>query len=181
MILSSDAYTRGRPSIIGGRVRSITPGFAVVLALSIAATAALVILALVYYLGSSSRIASDYASIAYPANRALSVELARYPHIRRHGLAAAKADLMSEVKTVSSFDDQLAAITFPAAAATAADALKRTDQNLEQVIELQMRARSLRSMRSFGGRVETALASVKIQVGRIRRALGLPPSGGPLF
>jgi hypothetical protein len=152
-----------------------------VLILSVVSTVVLLILALVYYLGSSARIASDYTSTASPADRALTVELAGYNHNRRHNLAAARSDLTREVETLASFDEQQAEVTFPSAAATAAGALTQADQKLTKLIGLQVRAPSLRKMRSFDRRAEADAAAVKIQVGRIRRALGLPPSSGPLF
>jgi len=164
-----------------GRVRSIGPGFAIVLVLSFVATALLLIFSLVYYAGSSARIASDYTTVASPADRALTAEVDGYAHNRRRDLAAARSDLMSEVRTVGSFDDQLATVTFPSAAATAADGLTQADQKLANLIGLQARAPSLRKMRSFDRHVEAAAAVVKTQVRLIRRALGLPPSSGTLF
>lgn len=179
--MTSGSYPGAGRSTRPGRVRSIGPGFAPVLVLSAVSTAALLILALVYYSGSPARIASDYTSIAFPANHALAAELAGYTHNRRHDLAAARSDLMREVTTVASFDDQLAGVSFPSAAATPAGALTRADQKLATLIRLQVRAPSLKKMRSFDRRAEAAAAAVKAQVARIRRGLGLPPSSGPLF
>jgi hypothetical protein len=179
--LTSDSYTTDGRSIRRDQARSIDPGFTPLLVLSVVSTAALLILALVYYSGSQARIATDYTSIASPANQALTAELAGYVHNRRHDLAAARSDLMREVKTVASFDDQLAGVSFPSAAAAPAGALNQADQKLAKLIGRQMRAPSLRKMRSFDRRAEAAAAAVKTQVARIRRGLGLPPSGGPLF
>ena len=184
--MTSDSLTRdGRYTregdIKGGRERSIRPGFAIVLVFSFVSTALLLILALVYYAGSPARIASDYTTVASPANRALTAEVDGYAHNRRRDLASAKSDLTREVKTVGSFDDQLATVTFPSAAATAADGLTQADQKLANLIGLQARAPSLRKMRSFDRHVEAAAAVVKTQVRLIRRALGLPPSSGTLF
>ena len=184
--MTTDSYTKdGRHATDGytrdGRVRPVTPGFALVLVLSCVATALLLILALVYYAGSSARIASDYTAVASSANRALTAEVAGYAHNRRRDLAAARADLMREVKTVGSFDDQLETVTFPTAAATAAGALTQADQTLAKLIGLQAQAPSLRKMRSFDRRAEAAAAVVKNQAELIRRALGLPPSDGTLF
>jgi hypothetical protein len=184
--LTSDSYTRERRSSRAdyardGRAWSIGPGFAMVLVISFVATALLLILSLVYYAGSSARIASDYTTVASPANRALTAEVDGYSHNRRRDLAAARSDLTREVRTVGSFDDQLATVSFPSAAATAAGALIQADQKLAKLIGLQVRAPSLRKMRSFDGSVEAAAAVVKTQAGLIRRALGLPPSSGPLF
>ena len=184
--MTSDSYARNGRSIrdgyaIVGRMRSISPGFAVVLVLSFVTTTLMVILSLVYFAGSSARIASDYAIVASPANRALTAEVDGYAHNRRRDLAAARSDLTSEVKTVSSFDDQLATVSFPPAAATAAGGLTLADQKLAKLIALQAQAPSLRKMRSFDPRVEAAAAVVKTQARLIRQALGLPPSSGLLF
>jgi hypothetical protein len=78
--LTSDSYTEdGRYASGGhtrdGQVRSITPGFAMVLVLSFVTTALLLIFSLVYFAGSSARIASDYTTVASPANRALTAEV----------------------------------------------------------------------------------------------------------
>jgi hypothetical protein len=184
--LTSDSYTRDSRITRGdyskdGWLQSIGPGFAVVLVLSLVTTALLLILALVYYAGSPARIASDYTAVASPAGRALTAEVDGYAHNRRRDLVAAKSDLMREVQTVGSFDSQLKTVSFPSAAATAADALTQADQKLAKLIGLQARAPSLRRMRSFDHRVEAAAAAVKTQVGLIRQALGLPPSSGTLF
>jgi len=184
--LTSDSYARGRRITgagytIGSRVRSIGPGFATVLVLSFVTTALLLILSLVYFAGSSARIASDYTIVASPANRAVAAEVDGYAHNRRRDLASAKSDLTREVKTVGSFDDQLATVSFPPAAGAAAGALTQADQKLAKLIGLQAQAPSLRKMRSFDPRVEAAAAVVKTQARLIRQALGLPPSSGPLF
>jgi hypothetical protein len=152
-----------------------------VLVLSIGSTAALLIAAVAYYLGSPARIASDYTSIATPANRALSAELAGYTSNRSHDLVAARSALMNEVKTLGSFDDQLAAVTFPSTPAAAADSLTQADQALAKAIGRQARAPSLSTMQSLEGDAESAAETVKIQVARIREALGLSPSSGPLY
>jgi hypothetical protein len=179
--LTSNSYTRNSRSTRRGQAWSIGSGFTPVLVLSAVSTATLLILALVYYSGSPARIASDYTSIASPADRALTAELAGYTHNRHHDFAAARSGLMGAEKTVASFDDQLATVTFPSAAAAAAAALTQADQKLATLIGLQVRAPSLRKMRSFDHRADAAAAAVKTQVARIRRGLGLPSSSGPLF
>ena len=143
--MTSDSYTRDGRITRGdyardGRAWSIGPGFAAVLVLSFVATALLLIFALVYFAGSSARIASDYTAVASPAGRALTAEVDGYAHNRRRDLAAARSDLTREVKTVGSFDAQLATVSFPAAAATAAGALTQADQKLAKLIGLQARA-----------------------------------------
>jgi hypothetical protein len=170
----SEAYARDAP-------RAISTGFAALIVLSAAATILLIVAGLAYYSGSSARIASDYTAVASPADQAIAAEVDGYSHNRDHNLAAAKSDLLREVNTLASFDTQLATVAFPGAAATAATALTQAEENLAKLIRLQVRAPSLRRMRSFDPRVEAAAAAVKTQVGLIRQALGLPASSGVLF
>jgi hypothetical protein len=179
--LTTDSYTKDRRATTDTRARRIGPGFVMVLILSVASTAALLIAAVVYYLGAPARIASDYSSIASPANRVLSAELADYDNNRTHDLTAARSDLMSVVKTVSSVDDQLSAVTFPTAANNASGAVIEADKKLTKLIGLQAQAPTLRRMRSFDPGVQAAAAAVRRQVRAIRLDLGLPAASGPLF
>lgn len=156
-----------------GQARSGGPGFAVLAAVSAVVLIALVVAGLLYYSGSSARIAGDYTVAAAPADQALTAEVNGYTRHQRADLAAAKSDLKKEAKTEASFDDQLDVITFPGAAGTAADALIHADKKL---IGLQAQSTSLRQLRSFGSADQTTTTAVEVQVGRIRQALGLPPA-----
>ena len=98
-----------------------------------------------------------------------------YTHNQRHHFAAAESDLRREAKTEASFDTQLARITFPGAAGTAAGVLIQADEKRIKLISLQAQSASLRQLRSFGSADQTTAAAVEVQVGRIRQALGLPP------
>ncbi|HSS88029.1 MAG TPA: hypothetical protein VLL69_01825 [Streptosporangiaceae bacterium] len=164
-----------------GRARPIGPGFVSLAALSVAAVIALIVAGLLYYSGSPARIASTYADIAAPASHALTAEMDGYTRNQRHHLAAAKSDLRKEAKTEASFDNQLALITFPGAAGTAAGVLIQADEKRIKLIGLQAQSTSLRELRSFGSADQTTAAAVEVQVGRIRQALGLPPSSGGGF
>jgi len=160
------------------RARSITPAFVALAVLCPAAVIALILAGLLYYSGSSARIANTYAAAASPASQALTTEVNGYTRHRRHDLAAAESDLRREAKTEASFDDQLARITFPGAAGTAATALIQADKKRIKLIGLQAQSTSLRQLRSFGGADRTTTAAVEVQVGRIRQTLGLPPASG---
>lgn len=164
-----------------GQAQPIGAGFTVVAVLSIAVTAALLISALVYYLGSPGRIASDYTSVASPANQALSAELASFAKDRNSDLAAAKSDLTREATTISSFNVLLGGVTFPTAAASASQSLIFADDRLHKLIQVQAQAHSLGEMQALEAGADLAAVNVKIQVARIRGALGLPPASGPLF
>jgi hypothetical protein len=164
-----------------GRVRPAGPRFAALAALSTVAVIALIVAGLLYYSGSSARIASDYTVVAAPADQALTAEVNGYTRHQRGDFAAAKSDLNREAKTEASFDDQLAGITFPGAADTAADALIQADKKRIKLIGLQAQSTSLRQLRSFGSADQTTTTAVEVQVGRIRLALGLPPASGEGF
>jgi hypothetical protein len=171
----SDVYARH------GRARPIGPAFVALAALAVVVVIVLIVAGLLYYSGSSARIASQYAALAAPANQALTAEADGYTHHRRHDLAAAESDLKREAKTEASFDTQLARITFPGAAGTAAGVLIQADEKRIKLIGLQAQSSSLRQLRSFGSADQTTAAAVEVQVGRIRQALGLPPASGGDF
>ena len=171
----SDVYARR------DRAQSIGPAFAALAVLSVVAVIVLIVAGVLYYSGSSARIASQYAAVAAPANQALTAEVAGYTHNRRHDLAAAESDLRREAETEVSFDTQLARITFPGVAGTAAGVLIQADEKRIKLIGLQAQSSSLRQLRSFGSADQTTAAAVEVQVGRIRQALGLPPASGGDF
>jgi hypothetical protein len=151
------------------------------IAMGSAVAALLVILAVPYYTGSPARIASLYTNVAGPADRAIGAEIQAYGVNRRRNLAAAKLDLSNEVKAETSFDSRLGAITFPPAADPHADLLTAADAKRIQLIELQLKARSLRKLRAFDGRIEAASSAVDAQVKIMRADLGLPPVSGGLY
>ena len=164
-----------------GRARPIGPAFVALAVLAVVAVIVLIVAGLLYHSGSSARIASQYAAVAAPANQALTAELNGYTHDRRRNLAAAESDLKKEAETEASFDTQLALVTFPAAAGTAANVLIQADKKRIKLIGLQAQSSSLRQLRSFGSADQTTAAAVEVQVGRIRQALGLPPASGGDF
>jgi hypothetical protein len=55
-------------------------------------------------------------------------------------------------------------------------ALIQADTKRIKLIGLQAQSTSLRQLRSFGSADQTTTAAVEVEVGRLRRALGLPPS-----
>jgi hypothetical protein len=170
----SHSYTEDAP-------RAASTGFVLVAVLSVAAVIVLLILAVVYYSGSSARIASDYTAVAAPANQALTTEVNGYTRNQHHDLAAAESDLRREVKTEVSFDQQLAGISFPSPAGARAAVLIKADQKRAKLIGLQARSTSLRELRSLDSSVQAASADVEAQVRLIRQDLSLPTSSGQLF
>lgn len=167
----------------GGRAQPIGPGFAAVMVASIFTTAVLLVLALVYYLGSAGRIASDYTAVASPANAALSAERADYTRDSGHNLAAAESDLRRMAQTVNSFATNLDTVSFPAGAATTAeDALVTDGQKLAKLLGQQAKAHTLTQMLTVGATAGATAAAAETQARDLRRALGLPPpSAGTVF
>jgi hypothetical protein len=159
--------------------RNIT-GF-LLLAMGSALAALLLILAVPYYAGSSTRIASLYTNVAGPADRLLAADISAYGVNRSRNLAAAKLDLSNEVKAETAFDNQLGTITFPPAADPHADDLTAADAKRIKLIELQLKAPSLRKLRAFDSQIEAASAAVDAQVKIMRADLGLPAVSGGLY
>src|SRR5208282_4953825 len=130
--------------------RTNITGF-LLIAMGSAVAALLLILAVPYYAGSSARIASLYTNVAGPADRILAADIQAYAVNRGRNLAAAKSDLSNEVTTETSFDNQLGTITFPPAADPHADQLTAADAKRIKLIELQLKATSLRKLRALDG------------------------------
>ena len=158
------------------RARPIGAGFVALAVLAPVVVVALIAAGLLYYSGSSARVASLYTATAAPASQALTAEVNAYTRDQRRRLAADKSDLRKEAKTEASFDDQLAGLTFPGAAGTAAGALIQADEKRIKLIGLQAQSASLKQFRSFGSADQATTAAVEAQVGRLRQALGLPPA-----
>jgi hypothetical protein len=59
--------------------------------------------------------------------------------------------------------------------------LIQADKKRIKLISLQAQSTSFRELRSFGSADQTTTAAVEVQVGRIRQALGVSPSGGGGF
>jgi hypothetical protein len=146
-----------------------------------AAVLVLLILAVPYYAGASTRISSLYTNLAVPADRAVTADLEGYSNTMHSNLAAAKAYLQKQVQAEASFDNQLGQITFPPAPDPHADLLIAADQKRIKLITLQMHARTLRKLRSFNAQDLAANAVVEEQVKIIRQDLGLPPAPGNLY
>jgi hypothetical protein len=158
--------------------RTASTGLLIVVAASLVAVI-LLILAFVYNSGKSARIASLYTAAAASVNPALTAEVNAYNRDQRTNLAAAKADLVKLDKAYASFDTSIRAVTFPRAAG--GTALINANLKREALISQQEKATSLRQLRSFNGRVNSANAAVQAQVQQTRTALGLPPASGLQF
>lgn len=175
-ILSSSSYARALQD------RRITPGSAMLAALSITTTLLLVIAGLIYYSGSSARTVSNYTTLASPIDQALTAEMSSYSKDLDHNLAAAKSDLSREVQTETSFDTVLATVGFQTTDEQNTEAaLLQADPARISLLDKQAKASSFTQMQSYDARVQTASAAVAAQVKVLRQELGLPAVSGQLY
>jgi hypothetical protein len=120
-------------------------------------------------------LARAYLAIANPSDKQLDVEEDAYSDNEKDNLAAAKLDLRHEVATERLFDKQLAAIKFPAATESIAQALIKANVHRFRVTLRQARSTTLTELQSLDARRQAGDASVEAEVAAIRKALGLPP------
>jgi hypothetical protein len=176
----------------------------VILMLSSALAAVLVIAGLIYATGTGQRhqaalaaagcepnlspsglpcttaqmLASQYRAIMTPASQQLKADMAAYAASETGQLAAAEAALTAEVTTENALDTSLAGITFPPAIAPIANALIRADQARATLLAEQARSSSLSQLGSFNHRVQAASAAVQTEMKLILQALDSPPQAG---
>jgi hypothetical protein len=120
-------------------------------------------------------LARAYLAIANPSDQQLDAEEDAYADNEKDNLAAARLDLRHEVATERLFDQQLAAIKFPAATESIAQALIKANVHRFRVTLRQARSTTLTRLQSLDARREAGDASVEAEVAAIRKALGLPP------
>lgn len=174
--MSSSSYARGLQD------RRVTPGSAMLVAVSITTTLLLVIAGLIYYSGSSARTVSNYTTLASPIDQALNAEMNSYSKDLDHNLAAAKSDLSREVQTETSFDTVLATVGFQTTDEQNTEAaLLQADTARITLLDKQAKASSFTQMQSYDARVQTASAAVAAQVKVLRQELGLPAVSGQLY
>jgi hypothetical protein len=156
-------------------------GLLIAVAASIVAVI-LLILAVAYNSGKSGRIASLYTAAAASVNPALTAEVNAYNHDQRTNLAAAKKDLTQLTKTDTTFDADIIAVDFPPGNAShSAARLVNADLARIKLFRQQEKATTLRQLRTFNSRDQSANALVEAQAQQVRTALGLPPTSGQLF
>src|SRR5215813_67624 len=119
--------------------------------------------------------AARYLAIATAANHRLEIANDGYKKDELTNLAAAEADLRSEVATETSFDERLAQIPFPLSVASNARALILANEQRGALTARQARSTSLAQLRSFDARHRATDAAVEVQVRLLRKALHLPP------
>jgi hypothetical protein len=128
--------------------------------------------------GAASTLSSSaarYLAIATAANHRLEIANDGYKRDELANLAAAKANLRSEVATETSFDEQLAQIPFPLSIASIVRALILSNERRGTLTARQARSTSLAQLRSFDARHRAKDAAVEVQVRLLRKALHLPP------
>jgi hypothetical protein len=120
-------------------------------------------------------LARAYLAIADPSDKQLNVEEDAYARNEKSDLTAAEVDLRDEVGTERQFDTQLAAIKFPAATESIAQALIKANKARFRVTLRQSRSKTLPQLQSLDAKRTAGDASVETEVAAIRKALGLPP------
>jgi hypothetical protein len=179
-----------------------TAAGAVILVVSSALAALLVIAGLIYATGTGQRhaaalaaagcepglspsglqcttqhmLTSQYLRILNPASQQVNADMAAYTASERHDLAASEAALAAEVASEKAFGSSLAGIEFPPAIAPIAKALVQADQGLVKLTAEQARSATLTQLRSFNHRVQVASAAVATKMKLILKALHSPPS-----
>jgi hypothetical protein len=186
----------------GGQDR--TTAGAIILTVSSALAALLVIAGLIYATGTGQRhaaalaaagcepglspsglqcttqqtLTSQYLAIVTPASQQVNADMAAYTASEGHSLAAAVAALAAEATSQKAFGTSLAGIEFPAAIAPMARTLVQADQALVKLIAEQARSSTLTQLRSFNHRVGVANAAVQTETKLILKALHSPPQEG---
>jgi hypothetical protein len=189
----SEARARGGPD-------RTTVG-AVILMVSSALAALLVIAGLVYATGTGQRheaalaaagcepglspsglqctteqmLTTQYLAILTPARQQANADMAAYTVSERNDLSAAEAALAAEATSEKAFGASLAGIEFPPAIAPMARTLARADRALVTLIAEQARSSTLTQLRSFNHRVQVAGAAVQTDMKLILKALRSPP------
>jgi hypothetical protein len=184
----------------GGQER--TTGGWVIIMVSSALAALLVIAGVVYATGTAQRheaalaaagcepglspsglqcttqqmLTSQYLAILTPASQQVNADMAAYTVGERHDLAAAEAALAAEATSEKAFGASLAGIEFPPAIAPIATRLVQADQALAKLIAEQARSSTLTQLRSFNQRVQAASGAVQTEMKLILKALHSPPS-----
>lgn len=120
-------------------------------------------------------LAAAYLAIATPANRRLDHAADGFGDSERDSLAAAAADLRSEVAAERWFDKRLLKIPFPPAIKTIAISMVAANDRRIKLTDLEARSASLTQIQSFTTRHKAVDAAVEVDVRSIRQMLGLPP------
>jgi hypothetical protein len=181
-----------------------TTAGAVILTVSSALAALLVIAGLIYATGTGRRheaalaaagcepglspsglqcttqqmLTSQYLAILTPAGQQVNADMAAYAASERHDLAAAEAALAAEATSEKAFGTSLAGIEFPPAIAPMVRTLAQAGQALVKLIAEQARSSTLTQLRSFNHRVQVASGAVQTDMKLILKALHSPPQEG---
>jgi hypothetical protein len=123
-------------------------------------------------------LAREYTSVITPAGRQLNVEAAAYTASEGHDLAAAEDALTAEVTTEQALGTSLASITFPPAMTPVVQTLIRANQARAKLTARQARSSSLATMRSFNPRVQAADGAVRAEMRLLLTAVDTPVRAG---
>lgn len=123
-------------------------------------------------------LVSEYAAITTPASQQLTTDMAAYTADEGKNLAAAEAALTAAVASEHAFDASLAGIQLPPAITPLANALIRANQARAALTGQQAQSSSLTQLRSFDQRVQVASAAVQTDMKLLGTAIATPPKAG---
>ena len=123
-------------------------------------------------------LASQVMAVMTAASQQLNADTAAYTACENSDITTAEAALAAELTSEHAFDTGLAAIAFPPAIAPIAKVLIRAEQARANLTAEQARSSSLPQLRSFNKRVQVATAAVQTEMKLIREAVDSPPQAG---
>jgi hypothetical protein len=125
---------------------------------------------------TQQQLAREYSGMINPAGRQLSIDTTAYSSSEHSHLAAAQAALTAQVQVEQQLATWLAAIKVPASMAPQLTAVIQADQARAKLTATQAHASSLGTMRSLDRQVKQATAAMVAQVQLMQQAVNSPPA-----
>jgi hypothetical protein len=125
---------------------------------------------------TQQQLAREYSGMINPAGRQLSIDTTAYSSSEHSHLAAAQAALTAQVQVEQQLATRLAAIKVPASMAPQLTAVIQADQARAKLTATQAHASSLGAMRSLDRQVKQATAAMVAQVQLMQQAVNSPPA-----
>ena len=116
-------------------------------------------------------LVNHFMTIVTPVNQQVTADVAAYTASEMRSLTGAEAALTAEVAVDKAFASSLAGIDFPPAIAPMAKTLAQANQVRAQLTAEQARSSSPAELRSFDQRVQTANATVESDMRLVLKAL----------
>ncbi len=116
-------------------------------------------------------LASQYNTLASPVNKQLGIDMAAYTASESSNLVAAEGSLTAEVTAEQTFGTGLAGIKFPTAIAPFATVLIQANQARVTLTAKQAGSATLAQMRSYDHQVQAATATVDTDIKALIKAI----------